>query len=193
MSDSKNNSSNVEEKNINPDSVDKQSVTKRRSKKVISEISAEIESKVENDFVLIDRKCLPSQFQKIIRIKELLLRGGALTLKDAGEEVDLSLRTYHRHKNSVKLFFGKTEKNFINILFTIDNKKEPIARLLNKIAKYPVTTTAVNQGKPKDGLVHANFSVDITNLDVSREMFIDDLKDTKGVHEVEILEIIDFN
>ena len=139
-----------------------------------------------DDYYVIHKKVLPDYFEKVIQIKEII--GLGTNISDACKKVGLSRSTFYKYKDYVNRPSMKVGKRIILSLKLVD---EPgaLSNILNEVASKNANVLAINQEVPIHNIAFVTLTIDILNLDISVQNFVNELRRGKNVIDVLLLAV----
>ena len=141
----------------------------------------------ESDLFLISRDAIPEKLLKILKVKEALYRGEALTVKDALEEFEVTNNYYQKYKNSIIPFYEATNGKIFTLLFETESQENALADIVSLISKHLGNILTLNQGFPINDTLNINLSFDTTLLNINPYELFSKLRNVKGVRYMEIM------
>ena len=141
----------------------------------------------DSDLFLISRDAVPEKLLKILKVKEALYRGEALTVKDALEEFDVTNSHYQKFKNSIIPFYEATNGKIFTLLFETESQENALADIVSLISKHLGSIITLNQGFPINDTLNINLSFDTTLLNINPYDLFSKLRNVKGVRYMEIM------
>ena len=132
-----------------------------------------IDNKTNNEYYVIHKKVLPDYFEKVIKIKDLLLEGKSVST--SCKEIGLSRSTFYKYKNYVNRPSIKVGKK---VILSLKLKDEPgsLSRILNYVAKRKTNVLAINQEVPIHDIAFVTLTLDVFKLDITVEDFVEEIK-----------------
>lgn len=141
----------------------------------------------DSDLFLITREAIPEKLLKILKVKEALYRGEALTIRDALEEFDVTYDHYKKYKNSIIPFYEATNGKIFTLLFETESQENALADIVSLISKHLGSILTLNQGFPINDTLNINLSFDTTLLNINPYDLFSKLRNIKGVRYMEIM------
>ena len=141
----------------------------------------------ENDFFLIRRDVVPQKLLQILKVKEALYRGDAITIKDALEEFDVTTSYYQKYKNTIIPFYEATSGKIFTLLFETEYQKNTLSDIVSLISKHSGSILTANQGFPINNTQSISISFDTTLLSINPYELFSKLEKIKGVRNMEIM------
>lgn len=136
---------------------------------------------MNKDLLIIDKKVLPSYFEKVVLIKERVTKGE--NISEACKALGLSRSTYYKYKDYVNRPTISTGKHIILSMKLID---EPgaLSNILNQIASYKANIVAINQEMPIHNIAFVTLTIAITNMPITVLELVACLKEFNNVVDV---------
>ncbi|WP_407928521.1 ACT domain-containing protein [Clostridium guangxiense] len=141
----------------------------------------------EKKFLLIDSSVLPDVFEEVIKVKEILSSGKVKDITEAVKNVGLSRSTYYKYKDYVFTVSEGLKGHKVTVSFIIGHRTGTLSTVLDKLAQRHANILTINQGIPINNTANVNITFDISEVDCSIEMLLNELKNIENVLKVEIL------
>ncbi len=141
----------------------------------------------EDDYLLIRKDAVPKKLIDILKVKEALYRGEAISMRDALEEYEVTFRYYQKYKNAIIPFYEATNGKIFTLLFEAEYQEKVLSDIVSTISKYSGSIITVNQGFPLNGIISINISFDTTSLEINLYELLSKLKYIAGVRNMEII------
>lgn len=141
---------------------------------------------MNNNLLIIDKKVLPSYFEKVLLIKERVARGE--NISEACKALGLSRSTYYKYKDYVNRPTASTGKHIILSMKLVD---EPgaLSHILNQIASYKANIVAINQEMPIHNIAFVTLTIAITSMPITVLELVACLKDINNVVDVMLVAV----
>lgn len=146
-----------------------------------------VKNVTDSELILIHRELLPKRFLSIMKVKEALKRGDALTVKDALEEYDVSSGTYQRYRYSIVPFYEATKEKIFTLVFEVEQGENALTKIVTMISKHFGEILTLNKGFPVNRMSSISLSVDTSNLDVDFDVLLTKLEALNGVRNMQIM------
>lgn len=141
----------------------------------------------EDDYFLIRRDAIPEKLINVLKVKEALYRGEAVSMKDALEEYEVTFRYYRKYKDAIIPFYEATNGKIFTLLFEAEFQEKVLSDIVSTISKHSGSIITVNQGFPLNGIISINISFEITSLNITLYDLLSKLKSIVGVRNMEII------
>ncbi|HCX65315.1 MAG TPA: ACT domain-containing protein [Eubacteriaceae bacterium] len=137
-------------------------------------------------YLIVNKEILPSYYMKVLDARTLLESGKAESVSEAVREVGISRSTYYKYKDFI---FSPSQEwgRKATISFTLEHKKGVLSQLLNYIAEQNANVLTINQDIPINKNAIVNVTVDILDMDLPIDAFIQDLRSLDGVSRTKLL------
>ena len=141
----------------------------------------------DSDMFLISRNVIPAKLLKIVKVKESLKRGDALTVSDALEEFDVDSRLYYKYKPLILPFYEATTEKIFTLVFSVEQEGNVLTKIVTMISKHFGEIITLNKGFPVNKISTISVSFDTTNLDIDFDVLLSKLEMLNGVRSMEIM------
>ncbi|MBR2180188.1 MAG: hypothetical protein IJ862_07345 [Selenomonadaceae bacterium] len=141
----------------------------------------------ESDMYLVRRDAIPKKLLQVLKAKEAIYRGEAITIKDALEEFDVNFSYYQRYKNAIIPFYEATNEKIFTLVFETEGQENTISDIVALISKHLGKILTVNQGFPINDIMSINISFDTTPMKINPYDLFSKLRNIKGVRYMEIM------
>ncbi len=139
-----------------------------------------------HEYFIIHKKVLPDYFEKVIEIKEKISNG--LNVSEACKEVGLSRSTFYKYKEFVNRPNDAIGKRMILSLKLVD-LPGVLSNILNDIASRNANILTINQELPIHNVAFVTLTISLTDMDISIQGFVSELKQIKNVLDVMLLAV----
>ena len=141
----------------------------------------------ESTMFLVKREVLPKLLLKTAQVKEAVIKGEALTVKDALEEFEITRSNYDKYKDSIFPFYESTKNKVYTFLIEVIHEENILSKIVSFITKHHGNIVFINQGFPLNGIARITMSIETKSLDMNLEAMIKRIKEMVVVREVEIM------
>ena len=146
-----------------------------------------VKNVADSEFILIHRNLLPKKFLNIMKVKEAIKRGDAITVKDALEEFDVSSGTYQNYRNSIIPFYEATKEKIFTLIFEVEQEENALTKIVTMISKHSGEILTLNKGFPINRMSSISISLDTSNLDIDFDVLLSKLEAMNGVRSMQIM------
>lgn len=139
-----------------------------------------------SEWLLINKKVLPSYFEKVMVIKERVNMGE--NISEACKSLGLSRSTYYKYKDFVNRPSNNNGKHIILSLKLID---EPgaLSSILNEVASRNANIVAINQEMPIHNIAFVTLTISVTEMSISINELVTCLKKFNNVVDVMLVAV----
>ena len=139
-----------------------------------------------SECLLIDKKVLPSYFEKVVLIKERITKGESVS--DACKALNLSRSTYYKYKDYVNRPTVSSSKHIILSLKLVD---EPgvLSGILNLVASCKANIVAINQEMPIHNIAFVTLTISTLDMFSSVQELVACIKDSNNVVSVMLVAV----
>lgn len=145
---------------------------------------------MKGNFLLIDKRVLPDVFEKVVECKRILKSGEVKEITEATKKVGISRSVYYKYKDYVHEFSEKNTGKELNLNIVVKHQKGVLGVILNHISNAEGNILTIDQSSPNGNLANVTVSIDITNLNVDIDVFIENLNKIDVVEKIQIISIV---
>jgi len=138
-------------------------------------------------FFVVREDILPEAITKTIQVKELLKSNKAQTINEAVERVGLSRSAFYKYKDGVHALTEIVKEHIVTIGMDLEHRSGILSSVLSMIAMHEGNVLTMNQSIPLQGYANVVLSIDISNMKMSIETFLQLLKQQSGVRNAAII------
>jgi chorismate mutase len=139
------------------------------------------------NYLIVDSTVLPDVFEKVIETKKLLNTDEVSGITEATAKVGISRSTYYKYCNHV---FKLSENNIgskATLSLNLKHKSGTLSSILDIIAENNGNILTITQDTPVNNNAKVTLKFNISELKISFNELIDELKDLDGVMNLSIL------
>jgi len=139
------------------------------------------------NYLIVDSTVLPDVFEKVIETKKLLNTDEVNGITEATAKVGISRSTYYKYCNHV---FKLSENNIgskATLSLNLKHKSGTLSSILDIIAENNGNILTITQDTPVNNNAEVTLKFNISELKISFNELIDELKDLDGVMNLSIL------
>lgn len=144
---------------------------------------------MKNDYLIVHRKVLPTYFEKVLEMRQLLESGSERDVSSAARRVGISRSTYYKYKDYI---FDPGEgdarrKAVLSLL--LSHEVGVLSNVLNKLSESGANVLAISQSLPIRGLATVLLTIDIGSSSASIDEQITALSLVPGVENAHLLSL----
>ena len=136
---------------------------------------------MNSKYLLVDKKILPSYYEKVIEARALLSSGKIKDVSEAVREVGISRSTYYKYKDYIFTTNTDTDGRKAIISFTLSHKPGILSEVLTKLSERGANILTITQNLPINSRAHVVMTLDISCLALELE---DLLKEINSINKV---------
>ena len=136
---------------------------------------------MNSKYLLVDKKILPSYYEKVIEARSLLSSGKIKDVSEAVREVGISRSTYYKYKDYIFTTNTDTDGRKAIISFTLSHKPGILSEVLAKLSERGANILTITQNLPINSRAHVVMTLDISCLALELE---DLLKEINSINKV---------
>ena len=136
---------------------------------------------------IVDSSILPEVYEKVIKAKELLRGGDAVTIQEACKAVGLSRSAYYKYKDSVHDFMSSERGKILILFMTLRHAPGVLSDIINTIASVKGNVLTINQTMPIMDAATLTVTVDMKTMDISPDALMQLLLSCKGCKKVDLI------
>lgn len=135
--------------------------------------------------VIADLSVLPTVYQKVLTVKELLDSGQAETVNDAAQMAEVSRSAYYKYKDYVFPF--NQMQGILTLLIAVLDLKGVLSDVLAVMSDADCNILTINQNVPVNGVASVTVTLQTENMRLSTDRLITALQSVRGVRKINIL------
>ncbi len=137
------------------------------------------------ELILVDSGVLPDIFRKVLKAKQLVESGEAVTINEAVEKTNISRSAYYKYKDHV--FDFNQMHGILTIMAVVVDKKGILSEILRIISSVNCSVLTINQSVPMDGIANIHITIKTDLMKITVDRLITELNKVSGVRSVKIL------
>lgn len=140
-------------------------------------------------YLIVDKRILPKNYEKIIETRALLNQHLAKDISDACKQTGLSRSTFYKFKDLI--FAPEDEKTTRKAVLSLslDHKQGILSDVLHHLAQHQANILTITQNYPIQNQAHVVIMMDIADLMISIESLITELNSMNSVSSVQLISI----
>ena len=146
-------------------------------------------SMMNSKYLLVDKKILPSYYEKVIEARTLLSSGKIKDVSEAARAVGISRSTYYKYKDFIFATNSATEGRKAVISFTLSHKPGILSEVLGKLSDEGANILTITQNLPINSKAHVVLSLDVSSLKTEIETLIKDINSIDKVSGTKLISI----
>ena len=135
--------------------------------------------------LLVDARCLPEVFSKVIEAKELLRSGEALNAAQAAKMAGISRSAFYKYKDAVHRYSGKGGGETVTMHMILMDRPGVLSSLISAFSAAGANILTVNQNIPAGGVALVSVAMQVDDLTQPLEDLIASLRNIDGVKTIE--------
>lgn len=141
----------------------------------------------EGQFYLVREDVLTESMLKMLEAKRLLASGEEKTIQEATKRVGLSRSAYYKYKDAVFPFESIARERVLTIFIQLEDRKGSLAILLKIISEAKCNVLTIHQTIPVQGRANITLSLDVTEMKMKMEEFMQRLKAPNFIDSVHLI------
>ena len=144
---------------------------------------------MNSKYLLVDKKILPSYYEKVIEARTLLSSGKIKDVSEAARAVGISRSTYYKYKDFIFTTNSDTEGRKAVISFTLSHKPGILSEVIGKLSDEGANILTITQNLPINSKAHVVLSLDVSSLKTEIETLIKDINSIDKVSGTKLISI----
>ena len=140
-------------------------------------------------YYVVSSDILPDVLEKVIEARNLLQLGKVKRISEAVKAVGVSRGTYYKYKDAVFSFNDETSRRRAVITMIISQQAGSLSKVLNLVASKNGNILAINQTIPINGIHTLSLTLDITDMDVTIDVFLHLLSNLDVIDKVDLVAV----
>lgn len=141
----------------------------------------------EGQFYLVREDVLTESMLKMLEAKRLLASGEERTIQEATKRVGLSRSAYYKYKDTVFPFESIARERVLTIFIQLEDRKGSLATILRIISEAKCNVLTIHQTIPVQGRANITLSLDVTEMQIKMEEFMQRLKAPNFIDSVHLI------
>ena len=138
-------------------------------------------------YYIIESSALPEVFLKVAEAKRLLTTGEAATVNEATRRTDISRSAFYKYRDAILPFQNMMTGRIITFQLMLHDEPGVLSALLAIYAQREANVLTINSIIPTNGHALVTISAELSNLTVSLEELLHELRATTGVIKAEVI------
>ncbi|MCM3743463.1 ACT domain-containing protein [Sporosarcina luteola] len=141
----------------------------------------------EGQFYLVREDVLTESMLKMLEAKRLLASGEERTIQEATKRVGLSRSAYYKYKDTVFPFESIARERVLTIFIQLEDRKGSLATILRIVSEAKCNVLTIHQTIPVQGRANITLSLDVTEMEIKMEEFMQRLKAPNFIDSVHLI------
>ena len=130
---------------------------------------------------------LQNRCTKTIEVKRILTNGEETTIQDAAKKVGLSRSAFYKYRDTVFPFESIARERILTIFIQLEDRKGSLAILLGIVSDAKCNILTIHQTIPVQARANITLSLDVTEMEIKMEEFLQRLKEPDFVRSVSLI------
>lgn len=144
---------------------------------------------MNHKYLIIDKDILPSVYEKVMEVKDLLNSNQVTEITEAVKKVGISRSTYYKYKDHVYALrnnqFGKTA----SFSFLLEHNPGYLQEVLHTISDCNANLLTINQSVPINNIANVYCNIELSNMEVSLNELMQKVNKVQGISKVHLISI----
>ena len=142
-----------------------------------------------NKYLLVDKKILPSYFEKVIEARELLASGATKDVTEAVKIVGISRSTYYKYKDYVFATNSALDGRKAIISLSLSHKPGILSKVLTMLSENGANILTITQNLPINARAHVILTLDVSGLMCEVEALVKNINKIEKVGGAKLISI----
>lgn len=165
------------------------SITKEQRRYTMSDLIKESTILPKSNYLLVDKKILPSYYEKVIEARTLLTSGKIKDVSEAVKAVGISRSTYYKYKDYIFTTNADTDGRKAVISFTLSHKPGILGEVLAVLSERGANILTITQNLPINSKAHVVMSLDVSCLKIEVDLLIKEINSIDKVSGTKLISI----
>lgn len=136
------------------------------------------------NYYLVNASILPPVYSKVIEAKNYLASGEASSTSQAVKMAGISRSAYYKYKDSIFEYSTDSNDETLTINAKLKDNAGVLSALMNELYKAGANILSVSQSVPVNSVADVSVTVRATDMTVTAQVLIKNIKSIKGVNSV---------
>ena len=146
-----------------------------------------MDNKAKERYYLVREDILPEAVHKTVLAKELLAHGGAKTIHEAVDKVELSRSAFYKYKDGIFPLSKMEQGRIVTISMDLEHRSGILSRVLAAIAGVEGNVLTIHQTIPLQGMANVIVSVDTSLMGEQLSKLLPLLNGIEGVRRATVI------
>ena len=138
-------------------------------------------------YYIIETSALPEVFLKVAEAKHLLTIGEATTVNEATRKTGISRSAFYKYRDAILPFQNMATGRIITFQLMLHDEPGVLSSILLIYAKEKANVLTINSIIPTNGHALVTITAEMTDVTVSIEDLLNELRASSGVIKAEII------
>lgn len=138
------------------------------------------------NYFLVNSNILPPVFSKVIEAKNYLASGEAKSASQAAKMAGISRSAYYKYKDAIFEYNGESSEETVTISAKLKDNAGVLSALMNELYVAGANVLSVSQSVPVHSVADVSVTVRITEMEISTDALLENIKGVNGVNSVSI-------
>lgn len=138
------------------------------------------------NYYLVNSNILPPVFSKVIEAKNYLASGEAKSASQAAKMAGISRSAYYKYKDAIFEYNTENSEETVTISAKLMDNAGVLSALMNELYVAGANVLSVSQSVPFNSVADVSVTVRITEMEISTQALLDNIKKLKGVNSVSL-------
>ena len=144
---------------------------------------------MSSNYLIVDKKILPSYYEKVIEARLLLESGEVREVNSAVKRVGISRSTYYKYKDYIFSPGSGDAGRKAVISMLLSHEIGVLSTALNRLSSLGASVLTISQSMPIRDVASVVMTLDIGAMSLSVEQSIAELSSIAGVESVQLVAI----
>lgn len=136
------------------------------------------------NYYLVNASILPPVYAKVIEAKNYLASGEASSTSQAVKMAGISRSAYYKYKDSIFEYSTDSNDETLTINAKLKDNAGVLSALMNELYKAGANILSVSQSVPVNSVADVSVTVRATDMTLTAQVLIENIKNIKGVNSV---------
>lgn len=141
------------------------------------------------NYLIIDKKILPSYYEKVVEARALLETGKVREVSEAVKQVGISRSTYYKYKDYILAPSDLATGRKAVLSMILAHEKGVLSKMLNQLSAYNANVLTITQSLPIQSKASVTISMDVSDISASMGDILAALEAIRGVEKVRLVAI----
>lgn len=144
---------------------------------------------MSSNYLIVDKKILPSYYEKVIEARLLLESGEVREVNSAVKRVGISRSTYYKYKDYIFAPDESTSGRHAVLSLMLSHETGILSTVLNQFSECGANILTITQSLPIHGRASVTLSLDVSSMGIRLPELLEKLEKTPGVEKPKLLAV----